>query len=190
MSTISTSDFQKGIYIEYNTEPHQIVDFQFVNPGKGSAFVKTKLKNIKNGRVKEFTFKSGEAVVEISVEVKEMQYLYKSGDDFIFMNQKSFEQTNVSSNIIATFSSFLKEGAIYQILLDKGQAIGIRVPKRVTLAVLESTDAVKGNTATAARKTVTLEGGLKISVPLFIKEGDLVAIDVESGQYLERINKA
>lgn len=166
------------------------MDFQFVNPGKGSAFVKTKLKNIKNGRIKEFTYKSGEAVEEIPVDVREMQYLYKSGDDFIFMNQKTFEQTSVNKNITGTFSSYLKEGEIYQILLDKGQAIGLRLPKRVNLKVIESTEAVKGNTATAARKTVTLEGGLKISVPLFIKEGDMVAIDVESGQYLERINKA
>ncbi len=115
MSKISTSDFQKGIFIEFKGEPHQITEFQFVNPGKGSAFVRTKLKSLNSGRVQEFTYKSGDTVDEVPIHVREMQYLYKADNIFFLMDQTTYEQTTVSKDIIGDFHKFMKEGEIYQI---------------------------------------------------------------------------
>lgn len=189
MSKITTSDFQKGMFIEFRGETNQIVEFQHVNPGKGSAFIRTKLKNLKTGKVQEFTYKSGETVEEVPVEVHEMQYLYKGDGNFVFMDRFSYEQTTLEKEIIGTFHQFLKEGDIYQILLHEGLAIGMRYPKKVRLLVTGADEAVKGNTVMGAKKLVQLETGVKIAVPLFIKKGDIVSIDPESGEYLERASQ-
>ncbi len=186
MSVISTADFQKGMFIEYKAEPHQIVGLEFVNPGKGSAFVRTKLKNVKTGRVQEFTYKSGESAHEIPIEVHEMQYLYKEMDKYVFMNNRNFEQSTLSADLLGNFSNFIKEGITYQILIHDGQALGLRTPKKVRLLVTEAEEGAKGNTVSGAKKLVTVETGTQITVPLFIKKGDLIAIDAESGQYVAR----
>jgi len=188
MTRISTSEFQKGIFIDYNGSPSQIMDFQFVNPGKGSAFVRTKLKNLKTGKVAEFTYKSGDKVEEIPMEVHESQYLYKEVDNYIFMDKFNYEQYRLSKNDIGAYANFLKEGDIYQVIVDQGQAVTMRFPKKVRLKVIESEEGVAGNTVTGAKKTVTLETGVKINVPLFIKTGDTVAVDPETGSYLERVS--
>ena len=189
MSKITTSNFQKGLFINFRGELNQITDFQFVNPGKGSAFVRTKLKNLKTGKGAEFTYKSGETVEEIPVAVREMQYLYKTDNQLVFMDKESYEQINIDKNIIGNFSQFLKEGDIYQIYLHEGEALGIRIPKKVKLVVSEADEAVKGNTVMGAKKLVTIETGIQIAVPLFIKKGDIIGIDPESGEYLERISQ-
>lgn len=186
MTKISTSDFQKGIFIEYNGEPHQITDFTFVNPGKGSAFVRTKLKNLKTGNVREFTYKSGDKVEEIPMEVREMQYLYKTDDKYHFMDKFTYEQYELKDDILGNFANFLKEGDIFQVIIHSGEAVTMRFPKKVRLRVVESEEAVRGNTVMGAKKIVTLETGVQLTVPLFIKTGDLVAVDPETGQYLER----
>lgn len=189
MSKISTGDFQKGMFIEFRGEPHQIVDFEFYNPGKGSAVVRTKLKNLKNQKVLDFTFKSGETVEEVSVEVREMQYLYKTGDSYIFMNPVTFDQINLSIDKLHGFHKFIKEGETYQIILHDGRPLAIRYPKKVKLLVREAEEAVKGNTVSAAKKTVLVETGVKVNVPLFIKEGDMIVVDSETGEYVERISQ-
>lgn len=189
MGKITTSEFQKGMYIEFKGEKYQIVDLQFVNPGKGSAFVRTKLKNFKSGRAIEFTFKSGESVEQVPIYVKEMQYLYHSGEDLVFMDNASFEQVTLTQSLVGNFHQFLKEGETYQILTYEGNAVGMRYPKKVRLKVIEADDAVKGNTVSGAKKMVQLETGVSIAVPLFIKTGDIVAIDPETGQYVERVAK-
>ena len=189
MSKISTSDFQKGMFIEFREEPYQIVEFKHVNPGKGSAFVRTKLKALKSEKVLEFTYKSGESVEEIPIFVKEMQYLYKDKDGFTFMDNKSYEQLNLSETIVGNFKNYIKEGQIYQILIHNDQAVGMHYPKKVSLAVIESDEGAKGNTVTGAKKVVIIETGAKVTVPLFIKKGDTIAIDPESGNYLERSSK-
>ncbi|OIO12889.1 elongation factor P [Candidatus Gottesmanbacteria bacterium CG11_big_fil_rev_8_21_14_0_20_37_11] len=186
MAKINTSDFQKGIFIEFKSEPHQIVDMQFVNPGKGSAFVRTKLKNIKTGKSQEFTFKSGESALQIPIEVHEMQYLYKQNDVFVFMDNNSYEQMNIAKETIGNFSNFMKEGEIYQILLFESMAVGMRYPKKVRLLVTEAEEGTKGNSVTGAKKTVILETGVQVTTPLFIKKGDVIAVDPETGEYLER----
>lgn len=186
MSKITTADFQKGIFIEFKGEPNQILEFQHVNPGKGSAFIRTKLKNIKSEKVQEFTYKSGETVEEIPINVREMQYLYKSGEDFVFMDNRNYEQLNLPKSILGSFEKFIKEGDTYQILVQDSLPLGMRFPKKVRLKVIEAEDAVKGNTSTSAKKTVVLETGVQILTPLFIKKGDLIAVNPETGEYLER----
>ncbi len=186
MSTISTSDFKKGIFIEFKDEPHQITEFQHVNPGKGSAFVRTKLKSLKSGRVQEFTYKSGESVTEVPIETHEMQYLYPDGDAYIFMDNRSFEQYTVPGAMIGDFSQYLKANDTYQVLVYGDDAVGVRLPKKVRLTVTEADEGAKGNTATGATKTVRVETGAVVTVPLFIKQGDVIAIDPETNSYLER----
>jgi len=186
MSTITTSDFRKGIFIEFKGEPHQIVEFQHVNPGKGSAFIRTKLKSLKTGKVAEFTYKSGETVEEYSIETREMQYLYSDGSRYIFMDNRTYEQFSIPENFVADFIRYLKPNDSYQVLVSGDEAVGIRFPKKVRLLVTEADEGARGNTATAATKVATVETGLKVTVPMFIKQGDTIAIDPETGSYLER----
>jgi elongation factor P len=186
MSTITTADFKKGIFIEFKNETHQIVEFQHVNPGKGSAFVRTRLKALKTGKVQDFTYKAGEQVTEIPVETHEMQYLYKEGDKFMFMDNQTYEQYGVPEAMIGDFVLYLRENDTYQVLIHGDEAVGIRLPKKVRLRVSEADDGAKGNTATGATKTVKVETGAIVTVPLFIKQGDTIAIDPETNTYLER----
>ena len=187
MSTISTADFKKGIFILFKNEPHQVVEFQHVNPGKGSAFVRTKLKALKTGKVQEFTYKSGESVEELPVETHEMQYLYPEGDMFVFMDNFSYEQASVSGALLGDFVKYLKPNDTYQVLLHEEEAVGIRLPKKIRLKVTEADDGgARGNTVSGATKFVTVETGARVAVPLFIKEGELIAIDPETNSYVER----
>ena len=186
MSTISTANFFKGMFVMYKIEPHLIVEFQHVNPGKGSAFVRTKLKALKTGRVQEFTYKSGDSVEELPVETHEMQYLYPEGDAFVFMDNFNYEQASVSKALLGDFVKYLKTNDTYQVLLHDGVAVGIRIPKKIHLKVTEAVEGARGNTVTGATKTVVVETGALVTVPLFIKEGEMIAIDPETGSYVER----
>lgn len=187
MSTITTANFKKGIFIEFKGEPHQITDMQFVNPGKGSAFVRTKLKSIKTGRVVDFTFKSGEAAEEVPVETHEMQYLYKEGEHYVFMENRTYEQYQIASSMLGDFVNYLKPNDVYQILVHGEEAIGIRFPKKVWLKVVEAEEGARGNTVSGGgTKLVTVETGLKVTTPLFIKAGDTIGVDPETEEYVER----
>jgi len=188
MSTTTTADFKKGMFIKFKDEPHQIVESQHVNPGKGSAFVRTRLKSIKTGRVSEFTYKSGEAVEELLVETREMQYLYKEGEAYLFMDNQNYEQYAVPESLLGDFVKFLKPNDIYQIMIYEEQPIGVRLPKKIRLLVTEASDAARGDTVGGAMKMVIVETGATVAVPIFIKEGEIIAIDPESGTYVERAN--
>lgn len=186
MSTITTAQFSKGTFIEFKGEPHQITDMQFVNPGKGSAFVRTKLKSVKTGKVQEFTYKSGESATEVAINTREMQFLYKEGTNYIFMDNISYEQLPISEAMLGIYVNYLKPNDTYQILVNGEDAVGIRFPKKVHLKVTEAEEGSKGNTVSGATKTVQVETGATVTVPLFIKEGEMIAIDPETGAYLER----
>jgi elongation factor P len=186
MSTITTGQFSKGMFLEFNGSPAQIVDLTFVNPGKGSAFVRTKLKSVKTGKVQEFTFKSGESAEEVAVNTREMQYLYKEGDKFIFMDNGTYEQYPVTGEMLGSFVDYLMPNSTYQMLVYNEDVIGIRFPKKVYLTVSEADEGAKGNTATGATKTVVVETGAVVTVPLFIKQGEKIAVNPETGEYLER----
>lgn len=189
MANISTSDFQKGIFIEFKNEIHQIVEFQHVNPGKGSAFIRTKLRNVKTDTTHEFTYKSGDKVNQVSVYVREMQFLYKQDLFYTFMDKDSFEQIRIPESLVGTFGNYLKDGESYQVYVHGQGSIGLRLPKKVKLQVVEAQEAAKGNTVSGAKKIVRLETGITVQVPLFIKNGDYIAVNPETGEYLERVNQ-
>jgi len=186
MSTVTTAQFRKGGVVEFKGEPHTIVEFQHVNPGKGSAFVRTRLKSLKTGKVQDFTYKAGESVTEIPVETHEAQYLYKEGSAYVFMDNFSYEQYHVSEAVLADYLPYLKTNDTYQLLVHEDDVLGLRFPKKVRLLVTESSEGARGDTVSGAGKVVKVETGLAVTVPLFIKEGDTIAIDTETGQYLER----
>ena len=186
MSTITTAQFRKGMFVEFKDEPHQIVEFQHVNPGKGSAFVRTRLKALKTGKVQDFTFKSGESMTEVPINTREMQYLYKEGDKYVFMDNVNYEQIQIAESVLSDYVQFLKQNETYQVLVNDDQGVGVRFPKKVRLLVTQAEEGARGNTVAGAGKVVTLETGVTITVPLSIKQGDTIAIDTETGQYLER----
>lgn len=186
MSKISTSDFKKGIFIEFRGEVCQIVGMEFVNPGKGGAFYRVKLKSLNTGRVQEFTYKSGEMAEEVDVFAKDMQYLYEQGDDYVFMDERTFDQVTLSKERVGDFAQFMKEGTTYQLLIHDSEALGMRIPSKVRLLVTEAEDAARGNTVMGAKKTVTVETGAKVTAPIFIKVGEMIIIDPETSEYVGR----
>jgi len=184
----STPDFRRGLKIEINNEPYTIVEFQHVKPGKGGAFVRTKLKNLLNGRVVDKTFRSGEKVGKPDMEEKEMQFLYKD-DEYHFMDNSSYEQIALSGEVIGDSKNFLQENTNVTILFYQNRPINLELPIFVELEVVEAEPGVKGDTASGASKPVTVETGAKIQVPLFIEDGDRLKIDTRSGEYIERVKE-
>jgi elongation factor P len=182
----STADFRKGLRIEWEGKPFLIVDFQHVKPGKGGAFVRTKLKNLINGRVIEPTFRSGEKVGRPDLEEKEMQYLYREGDKFIFMDNNTYDQVEMTREQVGDQTQFLQENINLKVLYYKQEAIGIELPTFVELVVTATDPGLKGDTASGGTKPATLETGAVIQVPLFISEGDKLRIDTRTGAYMER----
>lgn len=187
---ISTSDFKKGTKILYNDEPYMVVDYQHVKPGKGGAFVRTKMKNMITGLVHEETFRSGEKFPSPDLETKQMQYLYKEDGLYNFMDQEDYEQVALNQDQLEEVLHFLKEQAIYQVLYFEGRPIAVTPPMFMELRVTEAPPGVRGDTAQgAATKPATLETGLVIHVPLFVEEGDLLKIDTRTITYIERVKK-
>jgi elongation factor P len=188
MAQISTSDFKRGTTVVFQGQPHQMTDVEFVNPGKGSAFFRTKMKNLKTGRVLEFTFKSGETIEDYPIRNEDMQYLYADGDDHYFMNQSTFEQVSVPREVLGTVANFLREGETYELLVHESEGVGIRPPKRTVVTVTEAEIAARGNTVQGVNKSVTVDTGTIVQVPAFVKEGDRIAVNPETGDYIERVN--
>ncbi len=188
MGTISTSQFRRGIYILFQDEPNMIVDTSFVSPGKGSAFYRTKLKNLYTGRVVEYTYKSGEKVEEVMVETHEAEYSYFDGTSYVFIEPRTFEQYAVPVDLIDDDKVYLKEGLLYRIKFYDEKPVGVGLPKTIAFTVVESENSVKGDTATNATKEAVLDTGLKVQVPLFIKKGEEILVNTETGLYLSRKN--
>jgi elongation factor P len=188
MGMISTAQFKKGIYILFHDEPHMVMDITFVSPGKGSAFYRTKLKNLYTGRVLEYTYKSGEKVEEVLVETHEAEYSYFDGSNYVFIEPRTFEQYSVTADIIGDDKVYLKEGLLYRIKFYEDQPVGLTLPKTIVCTVIEAENSVKGDTATSAMKNAVLDTGAKILVPLFIKAGEEILINTENGSYVSRKN--
>src|SRR6056297_2330634 len=184
---INTSDFKNGLYIMYQGEINQIVKFQHVNPGKGSAFVRTKLKELKTGKVVDYTFKSGEKFEEAYVETNNSQYLYDDGSNYVFMDNVTFEQFEIPHQVLEEESLYLVEGLEVLLLKKDGIPITIRLPRKMELKVKFAPPGVKGDTATSATKQITLENGMEINAPLFIKKDDKVVVNTDTGEYVERV---
>ena len=187
---IDTSEFRKGMKIEVDGDPFEIVEFQHVKPGKGSAFVRTTIRNLLTGRVLTPTFKSGDKVGRPDIEEKDMQFLYVQGEEYHFMDTKTYEQTFVGDKALGEAKNYLKENINASVLFYNGKAIGVTLPNSVDLKVTKCDPGVRGDTVSGATKPATLETGYQVNVPLFINEGDVLKIDTRDGKYLTRVATA
>ena len=174
--------------IRYNGELHKIEEYIHRTPGNLRAFVQAKLRNMRNGKVTENRFRSGEEVEEVRMETKEFQYLYHDGASYQVMDKESYEQIPVDEGVLGGGAKFLKEGETIQLMITEGQVIGAELPFKVELRVTETVPGVKGDTASNTLKPATVETGATVNVPLFINEGDTVRVDTRTGDYLERVN--
>ncbi len=186
MATIKAGNIRKGMYILFKNVPHQVTKTDFVSPGKGSAFMRCKLKNAETGYTQEFTYKSTEQVEEIEVNSIEMQFLYADDSEAVFMNQRDFEQISVPIGLVEEAVGLLTSETTAYVLIYDEKAIGVSLPQKIKLKVTHAEDAVAGNTVGQARKEAELETGLKIQVPLFVKTGDTVIVDTATKQYISR----
>ena len=182
----STADIRNGAVILHKNKRMKVIEFQHVKPGKGGAFVRTKLKDIQSGKIIDETFNAGHKLEFIRVEAKSMQFLYLDGENHIFMDNETFEQINVITKSIGNKKNFLTAGAVVDLLFDEDEVLDVRLPSHVILEVLNTEPGFKGNTATGANKPATLETGYVLNVPLFIDEGDKLRIDTRTGEYVER----
>ncbi|HLR01348.1 MAG TPA: elongation factor P [Virgibacillus sp.] len=183
---ISVNDFKTGLTIELDNDVWQVVEFQHVKPGKGAAFVRSKLRNLKNGNIQEKTFRAGEKVEKAHVEHKKMQYLYASGNSHTFMDTETFEQLELDSSQIEYELKFLKENMEVSIIEYNGDILGIDLPKTVDLEVTETEPGIKGDTASGGSKPATMETGLIVQVPFFVNKGDFLTINTTDGKYSSR----
>ena len=184
---ISTADFRNGMCIEYNNKLCTIVEFQHVKPGKGGAFVRTKLRGIKTGRVVDYTFNAGTKFDSVRLETKKMQFLYSDGTDFNFMDMSSFEQLSIPAETVGSAANWLKENDEATLMYAGDELISIEPPMFVELEVTETEPGFKGDTATNTTKPATLETGVTIQVPTFVEIGDVLQIDSRDGRFVKRV---
>ena len=184
---ISAGDFRNGITIELEGNVYQIIEFQHVKPGKGAAFVRTKLKNIKSGGVVEKTFRPTEKCPQARIDRKEMQYLYEDGDLYYFMDTENFEQTMLNADEIGDSMKFVKENEMVKMCSHNGSVFAVEPPLFVELEITETEPGFKGDTATGATKPAVVETGATVYVPLFVNQGDTIKIDTRTGEYLSRV---
>ncbi|WP_440880956.1 elongation factor P [Tenacibaculum sp. C7A-26P2] len=184
----TTSDIKKGLCIKFNHDIYKIIEFLHVKPGKGPAFVRTKLKSVTSGKVIDNTFSAGHKIEDVRVETHKYQYLYAEGDDYNFMNTDDYNQITLQKSVLDA-PDLMKEGEVVTVLIntEDDSPLSVEMPSHVVLEVTHTEPGVKGNTATNATKPATVETGARINVPLFINEGDKIKIDTEKGAYSERI---
>jgi elongation factor P len=183
---VSTNDLKNGMSLDLPEGLFSVVEFQHVKPGKGGAFVRTKLKNVRSGAVIERTYRADEKLEQAIIDKRGMQFLYRDGSDYVFMDTSSYEQMNVDAETLASAGRFLKEGDTANLALYRGEVVGVDLPAAVELTVTETEPGVQGDRVSGARKPATLQTGLVIQVPLFVNPGDLVKVDTRSGEYLTR----
>ncbi|MBW4643530.1 MAG: elongation factor P [Goleter apudmare HA4340-LM2] len=183
---ISSNDFRPGVSIVLDGSVWRVVDFLHVKPGKGSAFVRTTLKNVQTGKQLERTFRAGESVPQANLEKSTMQHTYKEGDEFVFMDMETYEESRLSAAQIGDRVKYLKEGMEAEVIRWDDQVLGVELPKSVTLEVVQTDPGIKGDTATGGSKPATLETGAVIMVPLFITQGERIRIDTQEDKYISR----
>lgn len=187
MSSVDASDLRPGLKLLIDGQPYIVIERQFIKPGKGAAFTRTRLKNLLTGRNIENNIRSGEKIEEADVEEKGMAFLFKEGEDFVFMDQQTYEQVTVPAVTLGEDWRWLKDNTVCFVLFWNGRTIGLTLPNFVELKVTSSEPGVKGDTSSGAQKPATLETGATVNVPLFINEGDILRIDTRSGEYCERV---
>ena len=183
----STSDFRNGYTFSYNDDIYKIVEFLHVKPGKGNAFVRTKLKSIQSGKVIDKTFRAGERINEVRLDAKKMQYLYSDDSAYYFMDMDTFEQMPIPATMMEEVENFLKESMEIKILFNGTEPIDIEIPPFVVVEIVETDPGLKGDTATGGTKPAKLETGYVLNVPLFVQQGEKVKVDTRSGEYVERV---
>jgi elongation factor P len=188
MGMIRGGDIGKGTCLLWNNQPFLVVEREFVSPGKGSAFARVKMKGLKTGQVLTQTIKTADSVEEAEVENRECQFQYNDGDNYVFMDNETFEQYSVPRAGLESKGPFLKEGESFVIIMWQAAAIDIILPYKMVFTVTESENAIKGDTVSGATKPIKVETGLVVRVPLFIKQGEKILVNTESGEYVERIN--
>ncbi len=181
-------NIRKGSYILFKDQPYLVTRTEFVSPGKGSAFTRAKLKNARTGAVQEFTFKSTEKIEELDVSSKEMQFSYLDGNEVVFMDPRTYEQVNVKAELLDGKTGYLTPDVVTYVLFYNEEAIGVRLPNTVKLKVTYAEDATAGNRVNAPKKPVTVETGAVVQAPLFVKVGDVLVIDTDTGEYQSRAN--
>ena len=184
---VSAGDFRNGLTIEFEGNVYQVIEFQHVKPGKGAAFVRTKLKNIKSGGVVEKTFRPTEKCPTAHIDRKDMQYLYSDDDFYHFMDVETYDQIDLTKDSVGDALKFVKENEMVKLLSHNGDVFAIEPPLFVELVITESEPGVKGNTATGATKPAIVETGAKVMVPLFVEQGEKIKIDTRTGEYLSRV---
>jgi elongation factor P len=185
---ILVNDARQGIFVEQDNTIYQVIEYTHIKPGKGGAFIRLRLRNLKQGRVVERTFNSGEKISIPDVEEKQMQFLYQQGQEYVFMDQESYEQLSQSREELGDKANWLKEGMTVSMLMHNGESLGLDMPAKVELKVVETVSVVRGNTVNNVTKEAVLETGAKIQVPLFVNEGTIVRVDTRTGEYLERVS--
>jgi elongation factor P len=184
--TVSTNQFRNGMHVELDGQVWRIVEFQHVKPGKGGAFVRTKLKNLDSGAVVDRTFRAGEKMPRVHTETKSVQYLYDSGDDVVFMDEETYDQVTLPRDLVREELVFLQPSASVLLLKVDGRPVGLQLPAAVELAVVETEPGVKGDTVSNVTKPATLETGAVVQVPLFVSTGDRVKVDTRERRYISR----
>jgi elongation factor P len=184
-----TSDIKKGLKVEIDGNTYSVVEFQFVKPGKGQAFTRTKMKNMLTGAILERTFKSGEKLKPADVESREMQFLYKEGDMFVFMDTMNYEQVQLIPELIGDATGYMVDGMAAEVLFISGRPAGVTPPTFVELKVARTEPGFKGDTSSNTTKAAVMETGLEVQVPLFIEEGEVLKIDTRTGAYCERVKR-
>lgn len=184
---ISVNDLRTGLTIEIDNGLWNVLEFLHVKPGKGAAFVRTKLKNAETGQVVEKTFRAGEKVAKATLDKRTMQYLYKEGNDYVMMDMESYEQLNISETAIGDGIKYLKENMELNVLFHSGKIIGVDIPNHVELTVVDTPPSERGNTSQGGTKPATLETGAVVNVPFFIANGDVIRVDTRSNEYLDRV---
>jgi len=186
----STSDFRNGMVMRYSHDLYTIVEFQHVKPGKGGAFVRTKLKSVTTGKVIDNTFRAGEKVEEVRMEAHQMQYLYQEGESYVFMDGDTYEQYNMGVDLISEdIGKYLKEGVDFKVLFTEGNPLMVELPFFMVLEITETEHGEKGDRVSAEKKPATLETGAVVQVPLFVNVGDTIKIDTRTDTYIERVKK-
>jgi elongation factor P len=183
---ISTAELKNGMSIDLPEGLFQVVEFQHVKPGKGGAFVRTTLKNVRTGAVVEKTFRAGEKMDRAVIDKREMQYLYRAGDDYVFMDNQTYDQMNVSTGSLGSAADYLVEGSEAILLMYGDEIVGTDIPAAVELNIAETEPGIQGDRVSGARKPATLETGKVVQVPLFVNPGDRIKVDTRSGEYLSR----
>lgn len=181
-----TSDIRKGLRFEMDGDPYIVLEFQFVKPGKGTAFTRTKIRNLISGAVLDHTYKSGEKLKPADTEDREMQFLYSDGD-FHFLDNNNYEQVSLESSVVGEAVNYLTENMMIEVSFFKGRSIGLSLPNFVVLEVIETAPGEKGNTVTGASKPAVVSTGYSVNVPLFVNEGDQLRVDTRTGEYVERV---